>query len=363
MSGNATYTGRREIFEEKFTYFVPFFETINIDVPNVTINPNTGTFQQQVMKTKLFNEVFYEKPREQYGVNDDNNNIYDRDLLKINFIEELKFTTSNPYKFIKKITMEIDTISFQTYSNYLSGGASRDNEGYKQLTSMLPIQVVINNKEIEFTSKDGITEFTMDEYGLYGPTGKTITTDEIPTGQPPPVKRYKGNLYVQSYDKTFELSSVPSKIQVSLNLNDNIYTEYRKTEFYRQNPEVLNSGEILTVEKNFFYNSFINSFRIDGRIIQTIDYESLDMQSLDKPSRIIKEDPNTTIINLLKQFVEKSVSQKHKEKKKKAPELVLDKITPDEAENIALQIIDPHLDRNVVPENYIDVVTNLNTLF
>jgi hypothetical protein len=336
---SSIYTGKRETYEEAFTFNVSFFKT-NIVEKIVTIDGTPGLFSQNVMVTKDYDQIFEEKIKPYYLPNDDLNDVIDKDLCKLNFKHEINFTSMNPYKYINKVQLVIDSISFQTYNYYIDEDYDRQDESYKQLIALLPLKININNKEIIFNASDSIDDFKMTEYGVFD--GKTRNT-----GEETPPREFKGALFTQTYNKIFELSSVPESFHISLNINDNMFTNYYKNKYYRDYPEVLTNGEVLTVNKMFFYNSFISSFRLDGRVIQYIDYATSETSLLTKPSRVIREDLNIqTLSSLLKNVLKPEEKEQDKD--------LLNLPSPEESQQIFQQMLDKNIITPYTIEEYIN---------
>lgn len=327
------YTGRRQTWEQKFVYYNQLFKTEEIlgSNPNELYNRIVQKDFSDVIETEFDG---YKLPLDQ---NDTFNTQVDNKLLNYNLIKEIPFNNNNPYKFISNIVLQIDTITFQTFNMYdpkdnpdEGNNADRYKElQYTNLTEMLPITVTINNKQVEFTAGDGITEFKLNETYIDLLTNKPVLSV-------PPIP---GNIYIESYEKQFELSSIPQKIEVQLDINNNAVSQYFKTPFFRSKEYAINNDE--RIDKALYEYAQLMSIRIDGRIISTIDYDALDIQNLTRPKRTVPE--KITLNNLQKILndalnpdKEDKEEDKDKKKKKKTKKIlnIVKSMTPEEAKEI-----------------------------
>ncbi len=319
---NNTYTGKRETWEQKFTYY----NNLSNDTLIVSPNPDIS-FDRIVSKnftTVLQNkELNYVLPLiDDSTVNDQ----IDAELLNFKFLDETGFQNNNPYKFLNKIIMHIDKITFQTFNFYNVDNIPPNDDRntstiYENLNDLLPLQIKINNKEIDFGAADGITQYSVAELGFNSSTNEIITDVPIP-----------GNSYIESYDKDFELSSVPQKFDVEINFNGNILSDYLSKPFIREffYDDNINNR----IDRIVYRHASLANIRIDGRIISTIDYDKVNEIRLSAPKRVI-EQPIT--LNNIELMLKKLLPEKEKK------ELLFDEVfkttTQEDAQDIVDQII------------------------
>ena len=280
------YTGRREIYEEKFIYF----------------NDLSGIFDEEI-DVNFVPTIIERITQAPYNTVCTNDELTLEDKLKLEFIYEGSFNTTNNYKYVKKIELVIDTVSIQTFNYYKPGDDNADrgtNTRRNQLNDLLPINININNKEIVFTG-----EYSKE--GSIKENGRVVATNE-PTEAITPIPL---NTYSQTYNKTFEISSFPSAFNVKLNFNQNLFSTTLKNPMYQDYHKITKADDI----NDFIYRySAMINFRIDGRIMSYIDYTNTDVS----PTRLI---PNET-------------NKKIDKKKKKTDNITLNTIFPSLPDNI-----------------------------
>lgn len=316
-----TYTGKRQTWETKFTYYNNMSSTLL--EPGVAINEEFNRIYQ-----KPFNEVvtdktvIYNTPLTEQSLT---NNSIDADLLNFKLLHEAKFENNNPYKFINDIKLRIDKISIQTYNFYdIDKGPDEEpnNEretiqDYTNLDELLPLQIKINNKEIDFGAADGSDDFRITELGYNTLTDEIILDPDVTLGR----------TYVETYEKDFELSSIPQKFDVEINFNNNIYSSYIKDPFFRE--FFFNNDIEDRIDRHIYNYASIAAIRIDGRIISTIDYDTPDNQNLTKPKRTV---PQTITLETLETLLKKVLPEKEKKELKLSD--IIETITDEEAEQL-----------------------------
>jgi hypothetical protein len=343
MSSNPIYTGRRKIFEEKYTYYVPTFDTTEQTL-EATQGPEAGdlvTFQRITQSS--FDSLFSPKPFPDYtgSTTEDDNRIDKNYLNNLVFKRQQPISTINTFKFVKKYELVIDSISISTYDYYV-GPLTRNTDASKNFPALYPFTVALNNKEVEFSASDQITDFEFSEYGTTQTIPQTYTTTLESLGE-----KYGGRIYTQKYDKRFELSRFPETLEVVLKANNNFFTEYYKNIVYRFFPEEIN-GKPLSIDQQWFLSTFMSSLRIDLRIISHIDYDQIDkgLVNIEKPQRIVRDELNLqTLSKLLKDLKEEE----------KPPRDLLDFLTQDDYNDI-IERIKEGIVTKVDSSNYIDTI-------
>lgn len=323
-----TYTGKRQIWEQKFTYYGKLSNTSIIQtVPGVEVNRIIQKPYESVIQDKI---VEYKQPLID---NSSVNNNIDKDLLNFKILEETPFSNTNPYKFINQITLRIDKITIQTYNFYDPLVPNKDrtlSTTYEQLTQLLPLQIKINNKEIEFGAADGINEYSIAEIGYNYGTNTPIIEQVL----------NKGNTYLESYEKDFELASFPQKIDVEINFNNNILTSYLNNSFFRN--FFYNNNINDRIDRSVYLYSSIDNIRIDGRIISNIDYDSMANMRLNAPTRAV-ETPIT--LNNIEGMLKKVIPKKEKKDKNAKRKIEFKTTTKEEAQKIIDQFFDDKVEQ------------------
>ena len=347
-----TYTGRRNIWEQKFTYYNPLFKSELYPSPT---DPNIE-YLRFVNQSKDDVAISSFNGYSQNNNNEAVDNATDTELLKMKFIKELEFNNNNPYKFLKKITMRIDKISLQTLNYYdptePDNDRSENNIDYRQIDELLPLKLSINNKEVEFAGADATYTLLFSEYGYDKASGASEMTD----------KDVAGRLYVESYDKEFELSSIPKKIELDIDFNDSVISTYLKNRiwrFYHYNNQVVAGlvNEENRIDRYIYNYANLGAIRIDGRIISEIDYDALDSRNLNRPKRTVedqfslanlekmlkgilpeKEKPELKVSDVIETLTAEEADQLIEDIKKRrepeAPTDILDKFVQNQEENI-----------------------------
>lgn len=311
-----TYTGRRKQWEQKFTFTVNLFKT---QIEQVAPDENFLRVIQKPFKDVISNA---EQSYSAGYLNTEADKTIDTNLLKWGFKQDQPFENNNPYKFLKEVALVIDKVSFETYNFFDPDQPDADrgtsNAAYKQIEEYLPLKISINNKEIEFGGADAFYTLQQIEYGYDDLGNPSIDPDNV-----------GGGLYIESYDKSFELSSIPKSLELSIDMNNSQRTDYQKTfewrrYFYDNDPDD-------RIDK-FTYDALnIALIRIDGRIISQIDYETLEAQNLSKPKRTV---PQTLTLDTLETLLKKVLPEKEK------PELKLSDIIGTITEEEANQLIE-----------------------
>lgn len=277
------YTGKLESIEQPFTFFYETLKVFGEDDP-----PNTPA------GSELFRYSFEEFADLFYDINKTDDNI--SNFFIWNTRKDLSLTNNNPYKFTKKIIMKIDKISFTTAEVFLPSEYVPFTD-VKTFNKYLPLNLIINDEVVTFSAGDG-SVITNDQDLI-------VLNNEI-TGS----NDYRSNtaLYQESYKNAeFDISSFPNAIKVALDLNNNIAIQSLK-----EIANIKNSSDFISNSLNtVFFDMSLANFRIDGRIIQTIDYSTIDDINLNKPQRIIKEDLNLqSLSKLLKSIFKEKEEEK-----------------------------------------------------